>query len=192
MEGHIYIDGPIGDFMTSDKKIVRGFSVIDLLMQLGKCNGADLINVWINSPGGNFKTGFDLFEILHEAQTPIKTINTGMVGSIATIVYAAGHERSYVSDENQFFTHLPQGAAEGTATQILDYAKNMDVAEKCIISFYEEVLGLGNAAVMALLKNETLMSPEQAKAINLVNASKTLLVSKPIFENPIISFYNEK
>jgi ATP-dependent protease ClpP protease subunit len=85
MEGIIYINGQIGSTPTE-----KGVELIDIIQQVKAQEGALSFRVHINSEGGVVDTGFDIFNYLKSLQLPITTVGSGLVASIATVIFMAG------------------------------------------------------------------------------------------------------
>lgn len=92
MIGKIYITGTIGDF-EEDGKVVPGINLIDIVGQVKAQPEATSFDVFINSEGGYVHIGFDILNYLRSLGKPITTIGTGIVASIATVIFMAGTQR---------------------------------------------------------------------------------------------------
>jgi ATP-dependent Clp protease protease subunit len=159
MEGNIYITGLIGSMPDE-----FGVELIDVIQQVKKQPLATSFNVYINSEGGVVDTGFDIYNYLKSLGLPIKTVGSGLVASIATVIFMAGDTR-ILREGTQFMIHLPSGGAEGTADQVEFYAAEIRQAEKKLIDFYKKATNTTDEAIRPLLVNETWLTNEQA--INL-------------------------
>lgn len=181
MEGTIYINGLIGSY--EDQK---GTELIDIIQQVKAQVGATSFRVHINSEGGVVDTGFDIFNYLKSLQLPITTVGSGLVASIATVIFMAGDTRVLTSG-TQFMIHSPMGGIDGTADEIEAYAQSVRDCETKLIKFYTNQTGLGTDAIAPLLRNETWLTEDQATSLGFATA-----LNEPILAKAYLNFKNDK
>lgn len=169
MEGTIYINGQIGT--TPEQK---GVELIDIIQQVKSQEGALSYRVHINSEGGVVDTGFDIFNYLKSLKLPITTIGSGLVASIATVIFMAGDKR-VLTNGTQFMIHSPMGGIDGTADQIEEYAQSIRDCENKLVKFYSQQTGLSVDALQPLVKNETWLTEDQATSLGFAT-----LLNEPI------------
>jgi ATP-dependent Clp endopeptidase proteolytic subunit ClpP len=172
MEGNIYITGLIGDMGNE-----IGVELVDIIAQVKKQPEATSFNVYINSDGGVVDTGFDIYNYLKSLNLPIKTIGSGIVASIATVIFMAGDTR-VLRENTQFMIHLPMGGVDGTAEQIEDYAKEVRTVEDRLVKFYSEKIDLDKESIRPLLKNETWLSSLKSLELGFSNQSDLPMVAR--------------
>lgn len=181
MIGKIHISGLIGTFGDE-----RGVELIDVISQVKKQPEATAFEVYINSEGGVVDTGYDIYNFLKSLGLPITTIGTGMVASIATVIFMAGSKR-VVTPNTQFMIHLPMGGIEfATADEMEAHSKGLRDVENKIIQFYSKELSLNKEAISPLLKNETWLSEAQLIDLGFVTnetpmkiSARAIIKSKP-------------
>jgi ATP-dependent Clp protease protease subunit len=79
----------------------------------------DPIRVIISSQGGHVDSGFAIHDVLRFVESPVVTIGTGWVASIAVpILFGATKERRYSLPNTRFLLHQPSGGAGGQASDI--------------------------------------------------------------------------
>lgn len=181
MEGTIYINGQIG----SDS-FQKGVELIDIIQQVKEQPNATSFRIHINSEGGVVDTGFDIFNYLKSLQLPITTIGSGLVASIATVIFMAGDKRILTSG-TQFMIHSPWGSIDGTADEIEKYAQSVRDAENKLVKFYTNQTGLEVDAIAPLLKNETWLTEDQATSLGFAT-----LLNEPILAKAYLNFNNDK
>jgi ATP-dependent Clp protease protease subunit len=172
MTGNIYISGQIGTYDN-----VPGVELIDIIGQVMKQPGATEFNVLINSEGGLVDVGFDIYDYLKSLGKPITTIGSGIVASIATVIFMAGDKRQ-VRENTPFMIHLPWGGSMGTADDLEQFADQLRAIEKKMISFYKSALNMEESAIVPLLKNETWLSPEQLSTLGFTTTQPFQAVAK--------------
>lgn len=151
MEGNIFINGEIG----------VNVHLVDVVKQVQGQFGVTHYNVYINSIGGGVDVGFDIYNYLKSLPVPITTIGTGVVASIATVIFMAGSERK-LRKNTEFMIHLPSGSVSGTSSDIEAYSELIKKYDKKLIDFYVETTGLQKEAIEPFLKNETWLSIDDA------------------------------
>jgi len=151
MEGNIFINGEIG----------VSVHLVDVVKQVQGQRFATSFNVHINSVGGVVDVGFDIYNYLKSLPVPITTIGTGVVASIATVIFMAGSERK-LRKNTEFMIHLPSGSVSGTSSDIEAYSELIKKYDKKLIDFYVDVTGLQKEAIEPFLKNETWLTIDDA------------------------------
>lgn len=181
MIGKIYISGLIGSLENE-----KGVELIDVISQVRKQPDATSFEVYINSEGGVVDTGFDIYNYLVSLGLPITTIGSGMVASIATVIFMSGQKR-LVAPNTQFMIHLPMGGISyATAEEMEMYSKEMKDVENTIVTFYSKNLTLGKEAITPLLRNETWLTESQLVDLGFVTSSTELqIAARAIIKNKI-------
>lgn len=172
MEGIIYINGQIGSTPSE-----KGVELIDIIQQVKAQEGSLSYRVHINSEGGVVDTGFDIFNYLKSLQVPITTVGSGLVASIATVVFMAGTTRILTSG-TQFMIHSPIGGIDGTADEIALYAESVRDCENKLIKFYTQQTGLNSDALSPLLRNETWLTEDQATSLGFATLMNEPILAK--------------
>jgi ATP-dependent Clp endopeptidase proteolytic subunit ClpP len=181
MEGTIYINGLIGSY--EDQK---GTELIDIIQQVKAQTGATSFRVHINSEGGVVDTGFDIFNYLKSLKLPITTVGSGLVASIATVIFMVGDTR-VLTTGTQFMIHSPMGGIDGTADEIEAYAQSVRDCENKLIKFYTNQTGLGTDAIAPLLRNETWLTEDQATSLGFAT-----VLNEPILAKAYLKLNNDK
>lgn len=176
MTGNIYISGQIGTFDG-----VAGVELIDVIGQVKKQPKATEFNVHINSEGGLVDVGFDIYNYLKSLGKPITTIGSGIVASIATVIFMAGEQR-LVRENTPFMIHLPWGGSMGTADELEQFADQLRGIEKKLVGFYKKSLNLEEQALMPLLKNETWLTPNQLTTLGFTTSRQVKAAAKAFFK----------
>jgi len=176
MTGKININGQIGSFDN-----ITGVELIDVISQVKAQPNATGFNVYINSEGGLVDVGFDIHNYLKALGKPINTIGSGMVASIATVIFMAGARRQILPN-TQFMIHNPFGAAQGNADDLKVYLSELQKVEKQILDFYKSSLNLEDEALVPLLRNETWLTQDQLNVLGFVNSEPLKIEAKAVFK----------
>mgnify|MGYP003624348575 CR=1 FL=1 len=173
MQGKVYIIGDIGS--GSD---FTGIELIDVVSQVKAQPEATSFDVYINSGGGVVETGDDIYNYLKSLPQSVTTIGSGVVASIATVIFMAGSVRK-VTPNTEFMIHLPTGSADYLSADQLDlYAKEIKNIENRMVKFYCQNTNLEAEAVLPLLRNETWLTNDQLKNFGFTNSEQMLAVAK--------------
>lgn len=177
MTANIYISGQIGTFDGT-----TGVTLADVVAQVKKQPRATAYNVHINSEGGLVDVGFDIYHYLKSLRKPLITIGSGIVASIATVIFMAGSKRQ-LRENTPFMIHLPWGGSMGTADELEQFAAQLRQVEQKMVGFYTKALNVTKQAIVPLLKNETWLTPTQLTALGFTTTQPVKAVAKA-FINP--------
>lgn len=133
--------------------------------QLAKANGQD-INVRIRSFGGDVQTGFDIYNELRryakDNNAKVHTLGEGFVASIATVIFLAGDKRT-LTESTSPFVHNAWTYSVGDSKEILRVAVELEACNQRIAEHYALHTDLTKEEALALMANETSITPEEAK-----------------------------
>ncbi len=114
----IFIGGPIDDNIAS--------LVIAQLLFLSSEDPNKEINLYINSPGGSVSAGLAIYDSMQFVKPDVATICIGMAASMAQVLLAAGASgKRYALPNSRILMHQPLGGAQGQASDIEIYTKEM-------------------------------------------------------------------
>jgi ATP-dependent Clp protease protease subunit len=106
----VLVSGPVDDKLA--EKTIAQLLILD-------AENHDPIRVMITSQGGHVDSGYAIHDILRFIESPVITIGTGWVASIAVpILFGAPKERRYSLPNTRFLLHQPTGGAGGQASDI--------------------------------------------------------------------------
>ena len=183
MIGKIFINGQIGTTLNKDGEIEqKGVDLLDVIKQVQGQPHSTSFEVNINSQGGVVDVGFDIYDYLKSLKLPITTIGSGLVASIATVIFMAGDNRK-IKNGTRFMIHLPSGMAQGTADDISNYSQLLKDVENKLVKFYTTNLGLTEEAIKPLLKQETWLSLDDAFDMKFVTEMEMEFPAVAIYTN---------
>lgn len=167
MNKAIYINGVIGSTETE-----KGVELLDVVAQVNSAPEATAYDVYINSEGGFVDVGFDIYNYLRSIGKPITTIGTGVVASIATVIFLAGDTRK-VTAGTQFMIHNPWlDGVQGNASELESFAADLKKIEKKLTDHYKSILNVSDEVISPLLRDETYLTEEQLQTLNFVNVTE--------------------
>lgn len=164
----IYIDGSIVDAETQEWLSYFGSTLSQsyksLRDQINKSE-ASIINIYINSGGGNVAEAMAMHDFIVELQNKGKTVNTfgrGIVASAATYILMAS-KNSSLSENSWFMIHNVSGLTYGDVNEMENYATTMRKFNNQIRDFYVNATGLKESEITDMMNAETWMTAEEAK-----------------------------
>lgn len=143
------------------------------------------IKLSINSPGGSVIDGIAIFNALRNyvAQSGgvLTTATIGIAASIANYIAQAGDVRQIA--ENAFYmVHKPLNAIYDNADGLREMADLLDKFESSIVNTYIARTGRTQADIEALLRDETLMTAQEALDAGFVDEITPALTLSASFE----------
>ena len=145
--------------------------VISDLLLLDEQNN-EMINVYLNSPGGEINSGFAIFDTLRYVKSPARVINAGLCASIATIInISVPKERRYALPNARFLIHQPliMGQVEGQASDLEITAKEILKLREKINKLLAEACGQSIDRVAEDTTRDYWMTAQEALDYGLVN-----------------------
>lgn len=139
---HIGNDSESGEGIMGDQ-FTRELMFLDGL-------GKKSIQVWINSGGGVVTDGEQIAHAILNSKTPVDTVNTGTVASIAGPIFAAGRNRLMI-DYSKLMMHPVSGGDE----------KSTKAFEQTIRTMLSSRSYLSEDQVKRLMNRTTWMNPQE-------------------------------
>jgi ATP-dependent Clp protease protease subunit len=129
----------------------------------------DPIRVLITSQGGHVDSGMAIHDMLRFIESPVVTIGTGWVASIAVpILFGAPRERRYSLPHTRFLLHQPSGGAGGQATDIRIEAEEILKVRERLNALIASETGQSIERVAKDSDRNYWMDAEQAREYGLV------------------------
>lgn len=178
---NISINGPIGEFEDEYGWTCYGFTafMVDWMVgynyEDGSIGYSDLekVTFHINSDGGCVIEGFEIMskmEMLKEKGIEVEVINSSRAYSIASFLLQGASKGQRKSRPYALFmAHKPWGGCSGNADEMRRYADYLDKHETPLIRMYMATSGKTEEEVIALLREERFMTPEEAKAEGFID-----------------------
>lgn len=130
----------------------------------------DVVDVYINSPGGNVFAGLDIYRMLSQRNVNIHI--EGMAGSIASVIALAGTTKPSISETGSIMIHNPFTMVEGDHKQLANMAKRLEAYRDVIADVYTKKTGLEREAVLSMMDDETVIKPDDAILFGFVGEVK--------------------
>lgn len=135
-------------------------SAASLSQQISGLN-VDVINVNINSYGGEVAEGLAIYNMLKRNTARIVTRCDGFACSIASVIFAAGDER-IMSDSSLLMIHNAWLDASGDGNALRKIADDCDKITQASIKAYMQIVSISEDELRAMMDAETWISPAEA------------------------------
>jgi ATP-dependent Clp protease protease subunit len=146
--------------ITSCPWVKSDVSAYNLTQELDEIN-ADVIEVYINSYGGECAEGIAIYNALKRHKAKIKTYVDGFACSIASVVAMAGDER-YMYPTSLLMIHNAWTMTAGNANDLRKEADTLETITESSIKAYESVANISREEIKALMDAETWLTANEA------------------------------
>ncbi|MEK7328242.1 MAG: ATP-dependent Clp protease proteolytic subunit [Chloroflexota bacterium] len=114
----IFVGTPINDQVAN--------VIVAQLLFLSQEDPDKLIQMYINSPGGQIYAGLAIYDTMQQMTAPVSTVAVGVTASFGTVLLTAGTKGyRYALPNATIHLHQPLGGAQGQATDIEIQAKEI-------------------------------------------------------------------
>lgn len=155
-----------GDIINDDYKVVydllgyTGTCPKDVKSQIRDAPKGEVINVNINSPGGDLFAGVEIYSELIACKNPVEIYVTGYACSAASIIAMAGHSK--ISASAMIMIHNVQGVGRGDYRDLEKTADTLEKMNKCVMAAYREKTGKSEDELLEMMDDETWMTADEA------------------------------
>lgn len=155
----LYLYGPI-DSTTwwGDEVTPQQFQ-----QDLSALGNVPVIDVYINSPGGDVFAGQAIHSMLQRNPAQIHVHIDGLAASIASVIAMAGDTVSMPRNA-MMMIHNPWTIAMGNSDDFRKLADDLDQIRVSLIAAYQNKTGMSDDDIIALLNAETWLTAEEAVA----------------------------
>lgn len=144
--------------------------------ELDGLGNIDVLNVAINSPGGDTFAGQAIHTILSRHKAHVNVYVDGLAASIASLVAMAG-DTVIMPKNAMLMVHDPYTAAIGNAREFRKLAETLDTVRESMIAAYQSKTELPHDEIVSLMEAETWLTAEDAVAQGFadeIEASKSI------------------
>jgi ATP-dependent Clp protease protease subunit len=171
-EANIYIYGDI----TSWPYLESDVSSYNLAKQIDGLD-VDVINVYLNSYGGEVPEGWAIYNSLKRHKARIKTHDDGFAASIVSVIFMAGVER-IMSDLSLLFVHNAWTYVAGNASELRKTADDLETMSQMSKKAYMEHVNITEEELDNLLAAESYITPQDALTMGFATAIVSDNISK--------------
>lgn len=155
-QADIYIFGDITS-CAWDESDVSSFSLSKQLAELD----VDVINIHINSYGGEVAEGLAIYNMLKNHPAKVKTYCDGFACSIASVVFMAGDER-IMNNASMLMIHNAWTYTAGNAEDLRKVADDLDIISQGAFAAYKSAVNISDEKLLEMLNAETWILPDDA------------------------------
>ncbi len=142
---------------------------------------AKVINVEINSPGGDVSHGLAIYNMLRASGKEIVVKVMGVAASAASLIAMAGD--SIIMPKNTFLmVHNPWQYAAGNATELRDIADTLDKIGESLLATYVARTGMDEAEMRELLSKDTWLTADESLAMGFATEVIEEIKAKASFD----------
>jgi ATP-dependent Clp protease protease subunit len=137
----------------------------------------EVLNLFINSPGGDLHAAFSLIDFIRGSKIPIRTIGVGQLASAGLLIFTSGQKGFRILSENaSIMSHTFSTGNIGSSHDLVDYVKEVDLITKRLIKHLNKCTGLSEKDVIAKLmpRGDVYLTTEEAVKLGLADSVKTL------------------
>lgn len=135
--------------------------VYKLSRELENLQGVSVLNVNINSYGGEVAEGIAIYNALRRFNGKVVTRCDGMACSIASVIFMAGEERIMYAS-SMLMIHNASSMCWGTAAEMRKAADDVDKITTMSKAAYMERVAISEKELSDLMDAETWISPAEA------------------------------
>ena len=157
------------DIVLHDEIGFWGTQSKDFLNTLNENKNVSVINVDINSPGGEVFDGFSIYNNLVKHPAKVNVYISGLAASIASVIAMAG-DNIEMPDTSMIFIHRVSTGARGDAQELKDTATALEKLENGVIAAYKTRMSLSKAKIKEMMVRKTWIEAEEAKEFGLVDS----------------------
>lgn len=155
----------------------------------------DVINVYINSYGGEVAEGLAIYNQLKRHKAKVKTVCDGFACSAASVVFMAGDER-VMSTASLLMIHNAWSWTSGNANELRKQADDLDKITQASINAYMQEVNITEEELKQMLDNETWITPQEALEMGfstaIVNEKEAEEVSQSVKKSLMKLILNSK
>jgi len=143
-------------------------------LKIGK---VDVLNVYINSPGGDVFDGVAIYNILQRHRAKVVVEIDALAASIASLIAMAGDEIR-MAENALLMIHNPWGFVIGDVNDLRKAIEDLDkIKDSAILPAYVSQSGMDEKEISKLMDEETWLSAAEAKEYGFVD---TIVENKQI------------
>ena len=159
----IFVTGVVEDNMAA--------LICAQLLFLESENPKKEISLYINSPGGVVTSGLSIYDTMQFIRPAVATLVMGQAASMGSLLLTAGEKGMRASLPNsRVMVHQPSGGYQGQVTDIMIHARESENLKRRLNEIYVKHSGRTYEEIENLLERDRFLSPEEAKALGLIDS----------------------
>lgn len=99
----------------------------------------DVLNLVINSPGGDLNAAFAIIDVMRGSHIPVRTIGLGQIASAGLMIFIAGHKKMRVLTQNtSIMSHVFSWGSSGKEHELFAAVKEFDLTSQRMVDHYKK------------------------------------------------------
>ena len=119
-ERKIYLDGDVDENLMAIQRLILRWNMEDRSEPVEK---RAPIWIYIMSYGGDIDYMWMLIDAIETSETPVYTVNTGVAGSAASLIFLAG-DRRFMTPRSKLIVHEGSAQLSGDAVKVMDQSES--------------------------------------------------------------------
>ncbi|MCY3737633.1 MAG: ATP-dependent Clp protease proteolytic subunit [Gemmatimonadaceae bacterium] len=148
-------------------------SICEKIIEFNVGHEVDLIQLMINSGGGECAAGFGVIDLMDWSRLPVYTTGVGMVASMALAVFMAGEPGHRVlTPRTSVLSHRFSALSFGNHSELVARRKEEDLLHRRLVDHYLAFSNLTSEEEVTerLLSNvDTWLTPEEAVEVGIAD-----------------------
>lgn len=149
-----------GDITSYPWEEMGEVSALNLSQQLQDLD-VDLINVHINSYGGEVAEGWAIYNVLKQHKAEVHTFCDGFACSIASVVFMAGDQRT-MGAPSGLYIHPVWSNAQGNADDLRAAADELEQMTEQTMAVYRQYVNINDEELADMVRKSTWIFAEDA------------------------------
>lgn len=146
------------------------YSLCRQLRYLQRQDPAAEITIYINSPGGEVKSGLALYDVMQGISCPIHTVCMGSAASMGAVLFSAGNKRD-ILPHGEVMIHDPliAGGVGGSALAVREVSRDLLKTRETICGILAKHTGKSRKEIYKKTAKDTWFNAEEAVAFGLAD-----------------------
>lgn len=160
-------------FLTEEVNPDTMNSILQQLMYLNRENPDEEITLYINSPGGEVRSGLVVYDYLRLMRAPIRTVCVGTAASMGAILFLAGNKRE-MFPHAQLMIHDPApggGSMTGMKpAQLEEHLRSLKKVQKILCDLIAKTSGQPVKKVLEKTQVDSFFDAQEAVDFGLATS----------------------
>lgn len=112
----------------------------------------DILNLLINSPGGDLAAAFAIIDVMKSCPIPIRTVGLGQIASAGLMIFLNGTKGQRILTPNtSIMSHLWSGGSIGKANELFAIGKEFALTDQRMMTHYMKTTGMSEKKIREIL-----------------------------------------
>lgn len=137
----------------------------------------EVLNLLINSPGGDLYAAWSIIDMIQGSSIPVRTIGLGQIASAGLLIFISGHPGLRTLSENcSIMSHQYYWGVEGKHHELLAVQKEYTLTQTRLSNHFTKTCGLNKKDIDKYLMppHDVYLSATEAQRLGLCDIVKNL------------------